>query len=185
MLVYMTVPLNESERSLLEETYNNYRNAMYAIAYSIVRNRLDAEDIVQEVFHKLAKKYMATLSRLNKENALLYYLLTATKNTALSYFSKPSIMKEIPVDPTSFASFPASDESFEDQFDSLDTSLLAEKIRTLNSIYQDVIYQHFVLELSIREIADLNHMPLATAKKRLLRAKQQLRDMCKEEKKHG
>ena len=180
MLILTTVPLDESESTLLEETYQKYRDVMYSVAYSIVQNRADAEDIVQEVFLKLAKKYMGTLSRLARDDALLYYLLITARNTALSFIR--SSAREVSVDPITLHNFQLTDDAFVSQLDSFDTSLLADKIRALPPIYQDVLYQRFVLDLSTREIAAMNHMPLSTVKKRLLRAKKQLRDLCKEEK---
>ena len=182
MLTVMSVTLDERERSLLETTYQRYRDAMFDAAYSIVQNSYDAEDVIQEVFLKLATKYMPTLSRLSQDSIDFYYLLTATRNTALNFYKRAHDINETLVEPNTLENIPLSDNFFVDQLDSFDSSFLAEKIRMLNPIYQDVLLQRFVLNLSVKEIADENHVPLYTVKKRLFRAKQMLRNICLEDK---
>ena len=36
-----------------EEKYQRYKNLLFRIAFTYVKNREDAEDILQEVFYKL------------------------------------------------------------------------------------------------------------------------------------
>lgn len=173
-------PLNDDNRSILEKIYCQYRDAMYAVAYSVTQNNDDAEDIVQEVFLRLAQKYMSTVNRLSNENTLVYYLLTATRNTALGHYKKAYIIKETPVDLNMIENHLLADDSFCSHFDSFDNPTLDTMIHNLKPIYREVLYQRFALELTIKEIADINHSTVFTIKKRLLRAKQLLRKQIKE-----
>ena len=178
----LSVPLNDAEQSLLENTYRRYRDAMYSAAFSYLHNEADAEDIVQEVFVRLAQRHMSTVTRLSQDDSLLYYLLTAVRNAAMSHFRKANVRKELPVDmDESGLSLPA-DEIFIDQLNaSLDGSDLAGTIDAMEPIYRDVLYQRFILGLSTKEIADISRLPLSTVKKRLLRAKKLLWKQYKEE----
>ena len=180
MLFLQTVPLEEPDKNLLEKTYLQYRDTMYAVAFSVTQNSADAEDVVQEVFVKLAARYMSTVARLSSDDTLLYYLLTATRNTALNHYKKTGFRNEIPMDPDIIDSFRVADREFISRLSFDDTSDLSQMIRDLKPIYREVLYQRFVLELSVKEIADIDHLPTATIKKRLLRAKQLLWKKYKE-----
>ncbi len=180
MLLFLTIPLDETNKQLLEDVYLYYRDTMYAVAYSVTQNKADAEDVVQQVFLRLAQKYMPTVQRLSSENTLLYYLLTATRNTALNHYEKANILHEVPFDANLLDSTMLSDTVFNSQLNSVDVPFLSEKISILRPIYREILYQRFVLELSVREIAEIGHLSVSTAKKRLLRAKQLLRKQCEE-----
>lgn len=177
MILLLTVPLDESSKELLESIYLKYRDSMFAAALSITHNTTDAEDVVQHVFLKIAQKYMASVERLSDSKALRYYLLTATKHSVLNLYRTK--FHEIPVEPVTFDSY-IQDSVFLDQMNTYDSPILIKKIRNLKPIYRDVLYQRFVLDLSVKEIANINHAPLGTIKKRLLRAKSLLRTQLKE-----
>ena len=174
-MLLLNVTLDEPDRALLEKVYREFRNAMVFEAYSITENISDAEDAVQEVFLRIARKHMQTLARLSEENKLKYYLLSAVRNTAWNLSQKASARHEIPLDPAARSGTEPSDESFIDRLsDALDARELVRIILELKPIYRDVLYQHFVLELSVREIADIDHLKTSAVKKRLLRGKQLL-----------
>ena len=180
MLLFLTVPLDESNKELLENIYIRYRDSMYAAAFSVIHNSADAEDVVQEVFLKIAQKYMSTMRRLRNDTALLYYLLTAVKNTALNHYKKAEALHEDIVDPVKMDDYLQNDTVYKEQMDSYDSPLLIEKLNNITPIYRDILYQRFALNLSVKEIAETNHIRLSTVKKRLLRAKNLLRDQLEE-----
>ena len=180
MLLFFTIPLDEADKQLLEDVYLHYRDTMYAVAYSVTHNSSDAEDVIQQVFLRLAQKYMPTVQRLSAENTLRYYLLTATRNTALSYCKKANKRHEVPLDPTLLDGTMPTDDLFRGQSNSVDVPSLSEKLNSLRPIYRETLYQRFVLELSVKEIAEIDHVPVSTIKKRLLRAKQLLQKQFKE-----
>ena len=49
---------------------------------TVLKNDSDAEDIVHDVFLRIATKYMAKISTIENETDLRNYLLKATKNAA-------------------------------------------------------------------------------------------------------
>src|SRR5262245_32480985 len=65
---------------LFREQYNQLAN----YAYSILRSRQDAEDVVQDVFIKLWQKDPSVVMN----DGIKFYLLTATKNTCISFLRK-------------------------------------------------------------------------------------------------
>ena len=74
---------DESDLRLFEEIYMNYRKRMFLVAKTVLRRDSSAEDIVHDVFLKIAKKHMATISKIRNDTDLRNYLLKATKNTVL------------------------------------------------------------------------------------------------------
>ena len=175
------IPLNDEERELLEKVYFKYRSAMFAVAFSCLHNDADAEDIVHQVFLKLAQKYISTVRKLQREETLPYYLMTMTRNEALSHLRKASVRKESIVDPMELPeASTANDPVLDDICESLDTSEIAQAINRMDDMYRNVLYQRFIMNLTIKEIADINHLPISTVKGRLQRAKCLLWSLSKE-----
>ena len=76
--------IKEDKEVAVEKLYNKYNKVMYAIAFSVLKNKQDAEDVVQNVIVKL---YNLGKDRLptDKETTWLY---TVTKNEALEFIRK-------------------------------------------------------------------------------------------------
>ena len=72
LLIYMSFIDDESHRRLFEEIYLSYRKQMFLVARTVLKNDSDAEDIVHDVFLRIAKKYMAKISTIENETCLLY-----------------------------------------------------------------------------------------------------------------
>lgn len=76
--------LKQGKQEAAQELYEKYRNLVYGIAFSIVKNKDDSEDVVQNAFKriietkedKLPKDYEAT------------WMYTVTKNEALLFLQK-------------------------------------------------------------------------------------------------
>jgi RNA polymerase sigma-70 factor (family 1) len=71
--------LKAGDRDAFSEVYHRYRNKVYSVALKILRQELDAEEVMQEVMLKLWR----SASGLKEESNLDAYLKTITRN--LSY----------------------------------------------------------------------------------------------------
>ena len=71
-------------KDVLEEIYNKCQKVIYGIAFGILKNKDDAEDIVQTVFIKL---HTLDNSKLPERN-IHSWLYTLTKNEALQFLRK-------------------------------------------------------------------------------------------------
>jgi len=71
-------------KEVLEEIYNKYHKTIYGIAFSILKNKDDSDDIVQSVFIKI---HTLDNSKLPKEN-VASWLYTLTKNETLQFLRK-------------------------------------------------------------------------------------------------
>ena len=76
--------LQHGDSNILNNLYNEYNRLIYGIAFSILKNKEDSEDIVQIVFMKIFQMDKTKLPT-NNEASWLYSL---TKNETLNYLRK-------------------------------------------------------------------------------------------------
>ena len=69
---------------MVEKLYNQYNKLVYGIAFSILKNNQDSEDIVQNVFTKL---YTMDKSKLPNNNEATW-IYSVTKNETLNFLQK-------------------------------------------------------------------------------------------------
>lgn len=81
--IFETYILEQNEKNL-EILYINYRDLIYSIAYSFLRNKEDSEDIVQNIFLKLQK---LDKEKLPKQNEFTW-LYAVTKNESINLLKK-------------------------------------------------------------------------------------------------
>lgn len=170
-----TMIYDEKQKSKLEIIYNLYRDKMAYLAYSIVENKYDAEDIVSETFVKLAKN----IDRINdpEDYSTFLYVIKAVKNTAYNYIKKNENLKLVDIEDIENLPddrFIASLE-IQDNYDKV-----IEAISNMSEIYRDVMYYHFVTGMSDNEIADVLGRKPVTVKTQLVRGKQILLKELKE-----
>ena len=155
---------------------------MLNLARSILRDPYTAEDVVQDVFVKIATKHMSRIEQMNSEVEIKNYLLKATKNTALTVLSKKH-NKTISLDdaPPSLASL--SDDGFVERLcNEAEYNFVLEAINALKEPYRSALRYHFVLELSIEETANCLERTPSAVKKQLVRGKEKLLLMLKNSK---
>lgn len=175
---YMSFIDDESHRRLFEEIYINYRKQMFLVARSVLGNDSDAEDIVHDVFLKIAKKHMARISRIENDTDLRNYLLKATKHTALDHLRKHR-RERIVADAEIYADMPDTTDMTDDDFaekicNNIEYERIVSAIASLKNIYREVMYYHFVMDLSVSEVAKLMECKVSTVKQRLVRGKKLL-----------
>ena len=175
LALYMSFIDDESHRRLFEEIYISYRKQMFLVACSVLGNDSDAEDIVHDVFLKIAKKHMARISKIEKGTDLRNYLLKATKHASLDHLRKHR-REQIAVDGVIEAVVPdvadLTDDAFVEKIcDNIEYEQILLAIASLKDIYREVMYYHFVMDLSVPEVAKLMDCKVSTVKQRLVRGK--------------
>lgn len=175
LVLYMSFIDDESHRRLFEEIYINYRKQMFLVARSVLGNDSDAEDIVYDVFLKIAKKHMVRISKIESDVDLRNYLLKATKHTSLDYLRKRR-HERISSDAEIYADMPDTTDMMDDAFvekicNKIEYERILSSIASLKDIYREVMYYHFVLGLSVPEVAKLMECKVSTVKQRLVRGK--------------
>ena len=141
------IEIKYGNRIAFEKLYNNYNKLIYNIAYSILKNKQDAEDIVQIVFEKL---YLIDKEKLPNRNESSW-LYSITKNETINYLKRNK--NNIDLD---------SIYNIEDNYNRL--------ISKLNNKEKEIISLKIVSNLSFEEIGKLLKEPTGTIKWRYYKA---------------
>ena len=178
LTVYLSLIDDAQQRIDFEEIYTTYRMQMIHLAKSYFENEADAEDVVHDVFVRVATKHMKFIQTLSNPDDVRNYLLKATKNSAINELKRKgrshvSIEK---ISESALDSFPdLTDDSFLDLIcTKTEYERVTQALLSMEEPYRDIMYYHFVLDLSVPEAAKLLDRNIATAKKQLVRGKKLL-----------
>lgn len=90
-----------------DQLFREHYNALANYAFSILRNKQDAEDAVQDVFIKMWQKNPSVI----ESQEAKFYLLTATKNTCISLLRKQANLITVDLPATELPETPAIGET--------------------------------------------------------------------------
>ena len=141
-----------------------YADMIFRVAYSVLRRREDAEDVMQDVLLRL---YRADRSFDSEEHRKAWLIRVAVNESrkAARWYRRAAPLEELP----ETAAFDRS----EDRELFLAVMALPEKYRT-------AVYLHYYEGYSVREIAALTGSRESTVQTRLARARELLRKALEE-----
>lgn len=151
---------------------NKYSDMVYRMAYSLVKNKYDAEDIYQEVF----VRFFSKRPQFQSEDHEKAWFLRVTINLCKNLWKTAWRQKVI--------SLGEDLEERLEEADSLGTveeKGLIEVVKSLPQKYRVVIHLFYYEELSIEEISKVLKMKPATVRTHLTRARAKLRNMLEEQ----
>lgn len=82
------IEIKHNNKIAFEKLYNQYNKLVYGVAFSILKNKQDSEDIVQNVFMKLHTIDKNKLPSSNEST----WLYSVTKNETLNFLQKRIVM---------------------------------------------------------------------------------------------
>ena len=175
LTLFLTFIDDEDDKKLFEKIFYDYRKQMTYLALSIVNNEADAEDVVHDVFLRIAIRNMDVVRKINYSKDMRNYLLKATKNTALNLIKKRKQVS-ISLDTINEYAIDGIEDYPDDSFLELickrnDYEQVVNAIRRLGDKYRDALYYHYVLELTVGETANSLNQTVAATKKQLVRGK--------------
>lgn len=166
--------IKSGELEAFRELVERYQGRVFCFVCNMVRNKSDAEDLVQEVFVAAFRK----LSSFDSERAQFStWLLTIARNRCLNHLQRASVsattsLDHMTLDRESVIAQPVdavlSDETFSRLDAALDRLPLEQRAAFVMAEIQDMPYQ---------EIALIEEVELGTIKSRVSRAKQRLREL--------
>ncbi len=139
------------------EAFEKYSDMVYRLAFARVKNKYDADDILQEVFLRFIK----SKDKVNNEEHTKALLIRITINCTKNLFGSSWFKKTEPLNENLVVS--------EHTFDTLDA------VMRLPQKYRTVIHLHYYCGYSIDEIADILKSKPSTVKSQLCRARQKLK----------
>jgi RNA polymerase sigma-70 factor (ECF subfamily) len=171
---YLSLIENETEKKKFEEVYLTYRKQMFTLANSILKNEQDAEDVVHDVFCFVASSHLYVINKAEDLSDIRNYLLKSVKNASMSLVRKRNIQLKY-FDRTQEKIKAQNENEFIDEVClRLDCQDIIEVMESLDEKYREVLYYHFVLDLTISETAELLNRNFNTVQKQLVRGKELL-----------
>ena len=149
------------------EMIDKYSYMVYRLAYSLVKNKYDAEDIHQEVFVRYLCKRPAFA---NAEHEKAWFL-RVTANLCKNFWKTAWHRKMLRLEDFDYEEKAADREP---------ESEIILSVRQLPQRYRLVIHLFYYEELSVGEIAGILKRKESTVRTQLVRARRQLAEILKE-----
>ena len=147
------IEIKYGNKIAFEKLYNNYNKLIYSIAYSILKNKQDAEDVVQIVFEKL---YLIDKEKLPNRNESSW-LYSITKNETINYLKR----NKNNIDLDSIYNIEDDNNEINKIIDQDNYNRLISK---LNNKEKEIISLKIISNLSFEEIGKLLKEPTGTIK---------------------
>lgn len=148
----------------MQRVVEEYSSSLLRAAYSLLKNREDSEDAVQETFLRYMEKAPVFTSREHEKAWLLRVAVNISKNHLSSaWFRKRTDLKE---------DIPALEQEEQE---------VLESVLKLPAKYRTVIHLYYYEGYSLSEISQILRSPLSTITTRLSRARKKLAILLKED----
>jgi len=163
------------DASAWEPLVQTYQQAVFRLAYLLLGDPDDAEDIAQETFLRAWNH----LRRFDPTRPLKPWLLSITAN--LSRNRRRSAGRYLAALTRAFRDEPAPASVEEKSTQYMEANDLRKAVQNLNEPDQQVVYLRYFMDLSVAETADVLQVAEGTVKSRLSRALEKLRAIIKQE----
>lgn len=146
------------------EKVNTYKNMIFRLALTYLKNIQEAEDVTQDVFIKLFKCDKKFKTAEDERAWLIRVTINASKDVLKSAWLKRTvpIVEDIP-------------------FEHEEHGELFYAVHQLESKYRSVIHLYYYEDYSIRDISKVLRIKETTVQTRLYRARKQLKDILNKE----
>lgn len=172
------------DQSAYEALLKRYKGGIHNMIYQMVKNREEAEDLVQETFIKA----FHALESYNDNYAFSTWLYKIAFNHCIDAIRKKKL-KTLPLDkPIQLRDGEVRHEIHDDTHSPEGNYLFSEKkkriqesIQSLPKRYREAIILRHQEERSYEEISEILNIPLGTVKARIFRAREMLKKKLLEE----
>lgn len=170
--------LKNNDNTAFKQVFHLYGSFVYDICYNFVRNKVEAEDLTQEVFLRIFQ----TIPKFRGECTLKTWIFSITRNTCLNFFKANAIiLKRYQFESLSDKNDIDQDYGFrsmddpEQQLINFEREVILQNAMNLLPINQSIaikllVYSH----LSYREIAETMNTSIKSVESLLQRAKNNL-----------
>lgn len=149
------------------EIFNLYKNDIYRLAFSYTKNFADSDDITQNVFVKFYNKF----NSFSNKDYIKKWLIKVTVNECKTLFLSAWKRKILP--------FTEKEENIIYQENARND--LLKNVFELPKKYRIVVYLNYYEDYKIKEISELLNITESSIQTQLLRAREKLREILKED----
>lgn len=151
-----------------DDAFKNYADHVFAAAFSVCQNPVDADDVVQDTFIKYHSERKEFSDDEHIKAWLLRVAINRAKDIRASFWRKNRVAWE---------EYMAEELIFEEPAD----EHLFEAVMQLPKKYRTVIHLHYFEDYNVKEIAEILHSRDGTVKSQLSRGRALLKTQLKEE----
>lgn len=169
--IYLNLIDNEENKKFFEKLYETYQKQLFKIAYSILNNPHDAENVVHNIFYNIATSHIGIVLDNKDEQNIKNYLLKSVETLSINLIRKKKVCadiknkmkkEEINLNNKVFLKTICSKEECE-------KVIGGEKV--LDEIYRKILYYYFALDFSIPLIAKLFNKSPSIIQQQLIEGK--------------
>ena len=172
MFLFLQMIETEEDKRKFISLYKEYEHLMHWAAYEILKDNYLAEDIVHDVFEKVARNITHIGEPISAKTKR--YLYVATRNLAIDYVRKQHTSNHIELVPLD--SVEIADEQELPPFQKpKDGSVVIEAVKRLPEIYSTLFMLKYIDDMENWEIAQALGLKEGTIRQRLARGKVLLR----------
>ncbi|WP_088011656.1 RNA polymerase sigma factor [Gottfriedia acidiceleris] len=152
----------------LEELFNNHSSMVYRTAYFLTKSKVMSDDITQETFIRIIKKFHLY----DQTKPIEPWIYRMTVNITRNMIRKQKIKKLFGINHDVLAENDVVQSILQNEME----EQLWKEINLLSEKSMEVIVLHYYLELKLDEVADSLNIPIGTCKSRLNYALTKLRN---------
>ncbi len=160
--------MHSDSQELFRRVFEDYKGMVYSVAYSYMKNRADANDIMQDVFLKFYQR----IEDLKDEAGYRPWLLSVTANTCKNMLRSGWLSKTVFSDTIDEIPY---EQDFGEESD------LFRAVMRLPEKERIPIHMFYYEGCSAPEISKVLKVKEATIRVRLMRAREKLKKLLKEE----
>lgn len=153
----------------VERALNLFGNDILRLAYSYLKSRYDAEDIVQEALIRL----MQSAKVFEEEEYMKAWLLRVASNLCKDRLKSASYQREVAIPEGYDIEAPENDRQEESQ--------IMKSVMALPDKYRSVIHLYYFEEYSTKEIAEILEKKETTIRSLLKRGRERLANLYSQE----
>ena len=160
-----------NDQSAQMEVYNRYYKAMYNTAYRIVKDRFEAEDIMQDSFLTAFTK----LESLKDASTFGSWLKRIVINNSIYHYKQNSKYNDVPLDDVMYKVEDHSGITDSHEFTNLRATQVLDTMKQLKENYQVSLTLHLIEGFDYEEISEIMNISQANCRTMISRAKESLR----------
>lgn len=146
---------------------NEYSDMVYRLAFSMVKNKSDAEDIHQDVFIKYITKHPKFGSKEHEKAWFLRVTINLCKNLWMAAWRRKIISME--------------EYEHEERIEEESEDSIIDSVKRLPLKYRSVIHLFYYEDMSVEEISAVLKEKPSTVRTQLTRAREKLKEILKED----
>lgn len=151
--------IKEGNKDGIELLYKNYHSIVYGVAFSILKNKENSEDVTQNVFTKILKMDPSLLPTQGEAS----WLYVVTKNEVMQFLRK----QKITIDIDDMYTLESESNEIDDLVDMTAYYRLLEGLKPLD---KEIISLRILSDMTFEKISQMLNMPLGTVEWRYYKA---------------